>query len=158
MFTPHTAHLFCYVTVIVIIWVNCQSVGILWPEIVLSFTLSLTGKMRVTLLRSHYLLSKLTYLTSSLMLRIKKKWLLHLGNLAQTTTEVNCIKWINICNISNCEQDLERDAKWVRFKLRVTRLRQTPRPRSFFRNNFTILLLHFFKISVVLNSKSQIKI
>ena len=30
--------------------VNCQSVGILGPEIVLNFSLSFTGEMRVTLL------------------------------------------------------------------------------------------------------------
>ena len=39
LFLPHTFSL-----------LNCQSVGILDPEIVLSFTLGLTGEMRVTLL------------------------------------------------------------------------------------------------------------
>ena len=50
LYTAHLTPFLLYVTVIVIIEVNCQSVGILRPEIFLSFTLSLTGQMRVTLL------------------------------------------------------------------------------------------------------------
>ena len=58
-------------------------------------------------------------------------------------------------NISNCEQDPESDAKRVHFILRVSWLRQTPCLRRFFRNSFTILLSHFFPISVVVSSKNK---
>ena len=59
-------------------------------------------------------------------------------------------------NISHLEHDPESDAKWARFKLRVSQQRQTPCPRCFCLNIFTILSLNFFRISVVLNKQNKI--
>ena len=82
LFLPHTFSLTCHS--IVIVEVNCQPFGILGPEIVLGFTLSLTGEWEwlCSRLRSHYLLF---YCGISTNVNEWKKWLLHLGNLAQTT-------------------------------------------------------------------------
>ena len=66
VFTAHRALFLWYVTVIVIIEVNCQSGDILWPEIFLSFTSRPIGEMRVTLLYAKKSLPsiKLTHLIS----------------------------------------------------------------------------------------------
>ena len=66
VFTAHRALFLWYVTVIVIIEVNCQSGDILWPEIFLSFPSRPIGELRVTLLYAKKSLPsiKLTHLIS----------------------------------------------------------------------------------------------
>ena len=102
-------------------------------------------------LRDHYLLSKSRHLTSPQMLMSEKKWLLHLGNLAQTSKKFPNI----ISKITQHNQLLAKHKIIDLWMVRVTLNEYTSNfesldwekhhvPDAFFRNSFTILLLHFF--------------
>ena len=116
-------------------------------------------------LRDHYLLSKSRHLTSPQMLTSeKKKWLLHLGNLAQTSKTFPNI----ISKITQHNQLLAKHKIIDLLMVRVTLNEYTSNfesldwekhhvPDAFFRNSFTILLLHFFFFEFLLFLAAETK-
>ena len=155
-----------YVTVIVIIELNCQSVGILSPEIVLSFTLSLTGEMRLWNFALGWEIIIFFQNQDTWHLHkcwwVKKKWLLHLGNLAQTSKTFPNI----ISKITQHNQLLAKHKIIDLLMVRVTLNGYTSNfefldwdkhrvPDAIFEIVSLFFYYTFFRISVVLSSRNK---